>query len=51
MIGEEWVASALDGAGMAEIAGTVAGDDTVLVVATPGSSGKRIAGLLIGDSA
>ena len=44
------VASALDGAGLAEIAGTVAGDDTVLVVATPGSSGKRIAGVLIGGS-
>ena len=42
------VASALDGASRPEIAGTVAGDDTVIVVAGSGSSGKRVATLLIG---
>lgn len=44
-----FVASALDGAGLAQIAGTVAGDDTVLVIASPSSKGKEIAGLLTGE--
>lgn len=45
-----FVASALDGAALAEIAGTVAGDDTVLVVASPSSNSKKVAALLIGES-
>lgn len=44
------VASALDGASLAEVAGTVAGDDTVLVVASPSSSGKKVAAILLGGS-
>lgn len=40
------VASAIDRAGWAEVAGTVAGDDTVLVVAAERISGKRLAGQL-----
>ena len=43
------VASSLDGAALPSIAGTVAGDDTVLVVAAPGSSGRKVANLLLGD--
>lgn len=43
------VASAIDGAGVAEIVGTVAGDDTVLVVAAPSSNSKKVAALLIGE--
>lgn len=45
-----FVASALDGAARSEIAGTVAGDDTVLVVASPSSTGKKVAALLIGEA-
>lgn len=37
------VASALDRAGLKEIAGTVAGDDTVLVVAAEGQRGAALA--------
>jgi len=37
------VASAIDGAGMAGVLATVAGDDTVLVVAAPGSDGAAVA--------
>jgi transcriptional regulator of arginine metabolism len=44
-----FVASALDGSGRPEIAGTVAGDDTVLVVTAPGSTAKKVAALLIGE--
>jgi transcriptional regulator of arginine metabolism len=44
-----FVASALDGSGLTEIAGTVAGDDTVLVVTAPGSTAKKVAALLIGE--
>jgi transcriptional regulator of arginine metabolism len=44
-----FVASALDGSSVMEIAGTVAGDDTVLVVTAPGSTAKKVAALLIGE--
>ena len=37
------VASALDRAGLADIAGTVAGDDTVLVIAAEGVGGSALA--------
>jgi transcriptional regulator of arginine metabolism len=37
------VASALDRAGLADIAGTVAGDDTVLVIAAEGTKGSALA--------
>jgi transcriptional regulator of arginine metabolism len=37
------VASALDRAGLADIAGTVAGDDTVLVIAAEGTKGSVLA--------
>ncbi len=37
------VGSAVDRAGLAEILGTVAGDDTVLVVATERTGGERVA--------
>lgn len=40
------VASALDRAALAEIIGTVAGDDTLLVVAAEHSSGAQVAGVL-----
>lgn len=42
------VASALDRAGLPDILGTVAGDDTILVVAVEGVSGARLAGRLAG---
>jgi len=45
-----YVASALDGAGLPGIAGTVAGDDTLLVVAGPGHTGRGVAELLTGDA-
>jgi len=41
------VASALDRAGLPEIVGTVAGDDTVLVVAAQDASARELAGRLI----
>lgn len=41
------LAAALDAAGMKGIAGTVAGDDTVLVVCSKGQSSARMAGLLM----
>ncbi len=44
------VASALDRAGLADIAGTVAGDDTVLVIASEGVEGSALARRL-GDMA
>jgi transcriptional regulator of arginine metabolism len=37
------VASALDRAGLPEILGTVAGDDTILVVAAEETGGSRLA--------
>ncbi len=37
------VASALDRAGMSEILGTVAGDDTIVAVAAEGTTGKALA--------
>ena len=40
------VASALDRAGMNEIVGTVAGDDTIVVIAAEGTDGKTLAGQL-----
>jgi len=40
------VASALDRAGLAEVLGTVAGDDTVLVVAAQGTRGSVLASRL-----
>ena len=36
------VASALDRAGLSEVLGTVAGDDTLLVVATSGTDGESL---------
>jgi len=40
------VALALDNAGLPELVGTVAGDDTVIVVAAAGTSGARLAEIL-----
>jgi transcriptional regulator of arginine metabolism len=40
------VASALDRAGMSEILGTVAGDDTIVAIAAAGTTGKALAGQL-----
>ena len=37
------VGSAIDRAGWSDVAGTVAGDDTVLVVAAEGVKGKDVA--------
>ncbi|HEY3238634.1 MAG TPA: arginine repressor, partial [Acidimicrobiia bacterium] len=37
------VASAVDRAGVADVVGTVAGDDTVLVVSTPPEGGEKVA--------
>lgn len=45
-----YVASALDGAELPGIAGTVAGDDTLLVVAAPGHTGRDVARLLTGGA-
>ena len=49
------VASALDRAGLADIAGTVAGDDTVLVIAAEGTKGsalaRRLAAMAAGPAA
>ena len=42
------VASALDRAGISEILGTVAGDDTLIVVAVEDAGGKRLARRLRG---
>jgi transcriptional regulator of arginine metabolism len=44
-----YVASELDRSGLAEVAGTVAGDDTLLVVAAPGHTGREVADLLVGS--
>ena len=43
------VASAIDGAELIEVAGTVAGDDSLVVVAMPDSSGDEVASILIGE--
>lgn len=40
------VASALDRAGISEIIGTIAGDDTLLVVASEEAGGRKVASLL-----
>ena len=40
------VASALDRTGLPDVAGTVGGDDTILVVAVEGTSGAELAGNL-----
>lgn len=40
------VASALDRSGMTELLGTVAGDDTLMCVATEDAGGQRLAGVL-----
>ena len=40
------LASALDGAGLAEILGTVAGDDTILIVAADGVEGSKLVQIL-----
>ena len=37
------VASALDRTGLAEVLGTVAGDDTIMVVAAEGVGGRQLA--------
>ena len=37
------LASAIDGAGLEEILGTVAGDDTIMIVATEGVAGEALA--------
>lgn len=42
------VGSALDRAGLADVVGTVAGDDTVLVVAAEGAGGAKVARWLSG---
>jgi transcriptional regulator of arginine metabolism len=42
------VASAVDRAGLAGVVGTVAGDDTILVVAAEGASGAKLAERLSG---
>lgn len=42
------VASALDRAGLPEVLGTVAGDDTLLVVAAEGAGGAEVAAQLAG---
>ncbi len=42
------VASALDRSGLEDVLGTVAGDDTILVVAAPGVPGTAVAGYLAG---
>lgn len=43
------VASSIDGAALQEVAGTIAGDDALLVVAAPTSSGDEIATMLLGQ--
>lgn len=40
------LASAIDGAGLHEILGTVAGDDTIMIVATEGVSGTELVEML-----
>ncbi len=40
------VAAAIDGATLPDVVGTVAGDDTVLVIASERSSGRTLAGAL-----
>lgn len=45
------VASELDRSSLAEVAGTVAGDDTLLIVAAVGFTGRDVARLLTGGNA
>lgn len=45
-----YVASELDRSGLAEVAGTVAGDDTLLVIAAPGCTGQDVANLITGGA-
>lgn len=40
------VAAAIDGAALPEVLGTVAGDDTILVIASERSSGRKLASIL-----
>ncbi len=51
----QYLASAIDRASLADIVGTIAGDDTILVVARDGLTGAQVgrmlAGLAAGDSA
>lgn len=51
----QFLASAIDRAGLADVVGTIAGDDTILVVARDGRTGldvgRTLAGLAIGDAA
>jgi len=42
------VGSALDRAGLPDVLGTVAGDDTILVVCAEGAGGGDVAGQLAG---
>jgi transcriptional regulator of arginine metabolism len=42
--GAHLLASGIDGAELSEVAGTLAGDDTVLLVCRPGASGHARAG-------
>lgn len=46
-----YVASAIDRAALEGIAGTVAGDDTLLVVAAPGHTAKQVVATLMGGVA
>ena len=46
-----YVASELDRSGLTEVAGTVAGDDTLLIVAAPGHTWREVADLLTGVEA
>jgi len=39
----QFLASALDRSGLTDVVGTIAGDDTILVVARDGSGGKALA--------
>lgn len=45
--GAQFVASALDRAGLAEVIGTIAGDDTVLVVCRAANGGRALAKQLV----
>ena len=42
------VASALDRAGLPEVLGTVAGDDTIILVCSESTGGSEVAGELAG---
>jgi transcriptional regulator of arginine metabolism len=47
----QFLASAIDRAGLADIAGTIAGDDTILVVARDGLTGAEVGRTLAGYAA